>query len=398
MRARMSDHSPAAVDPQTTVALVLPGMRAGGAEGTVEILADAFLRAGRNVLLYTFEAPQDVPYFKLNRGVRVVALDVPLAGATSVRGTMQVLRRVRALREAFRRDRPDVAISFLTKTNIITVLAARRAKIPVIVSERNNPGRQSFGPVWSWLRRLTYPDAAALVTMTKGALAWFPERERKRGCAIRNPVVKLGDGGCASDGRTITAVGRLDPQKGFDLLLDAFARVAPDCPDWQLVIWGEGPERSRLEAQREALGLCGRVRLPGLSSEPRQWVCESEVFVMSSRFEGWGNVLSEAIAADLPVISYDCDFGPSEMITHGVNGLLVEPENVDALADAIRRVLADPELRRSLGGHGAAYISRHTPAAVASEWLALVDAVLRDGAASSQLRTTSPARNLAAGT
>src|SRR3546814_10544152 len=105
----------------------------------------------------------------------------------------------------------------------------------------------------------------------------------------------------------MAAVGRLVPQKGFDRLLDAFSRIATDHPDWTLVIWGEGPDRAALEEQRRRLGLDGRVEMPGVSKQPGVWIEQSDLFILSSRFEGWGLVLGEAMAAGLPVISFDCD-------------------------------------------------------------------------------------------
>src|SRR3546814_16985490 len=121
----------------------------------------------------------------------------------------------------------------------------------------------------------------------------------------------------------MAAVGRLVSQKGFDRLLDAFSRIATDHPDWTLVIWGEGPDRAALEEQRRRLGLDGRVEMPGVSKQPGGWIEQSDLFILSSRFEGWGLVLGEAMAAGLTVISFDCEWGPAEMIEQEKSGILV---------------------------------------------------------------------------
>ncbi len=128
-------------------------------------------------------------------------------------------------------------------------------------------------------------------------------------------------------------------------MLPAFAKVAGDHPGWRLVIWGEGPERAALEALRDRLGLTDRVDLPGLTERPGQWVEDATVFVLSSRFESFGNVVTEAMAAGLPVVTTDCPWGPGEIVRHGVDGWVVAPEDVAALADGLATLMADGELR-----------------------------------------------------
>src|SRR4030095_11452194 len=110
--------------------------------------------------------------------------------------------------------------------------------------------------------------------------------------------------------------------KGFDRLLQAFADIADAFPDWKLVIWGEGPERASLEAERERLGLRERAEMPGATARPGMWIETVDVFVLSSHFEGWGLVLLEAMAAGIPAVAFDCEWGPREIITHGVDGIV----------------------------------------------------------------------------
>lgn len=363
-------------DPGGRIVIVLPALSAGGSEQAVSAIASTWAERGREVSVVTFE-PRGTPVFHpLHPRVRLEQLGLPITKTGAVRGAFNSARRVLLLRALFRRIRPNLVISFLTRTNIVTLLAARGLGFPVVVSERNNPKLQAFGRAWEWLRRTTYPHAFGLVTMTRGAMATFPAEMRRRSWVIPNQIVLPHDLAPRRDGRTLAAVGRLVPQKGFDLLLPAFARVAAAHPDWKLVIWGEGPERGRLEALRAELGLEGRVEMPGVTGRAGAWIETTDVFVLSSRYEGWGIVLLEAMAAGLPVVSFDCDFGPADMITDGTDGLLVPNGDIEALAAALSRTLGDAELRQRLGAAAAASARRFEGGRVMALWDEVVDAAL----------------------
>ncbi|HWV13485.1 MAG TPA: glycosyltransferase [Sphingobium sp.] len=192
---------------------------------------------------------------------------------------------------------------------------------------------------------------------------------RRRHWVIPNPTyapIQLDD--ARPNGRRIVAVGRLVPQKGFDLLLAAFAQVADRIPDWSLTIWGEGPERVRLEAQRDALGLRDRVALPGVTREHGGWLREADIFILSSRFEGWGIVIGEAMAAGVPVISFDCRWGPGEMISDGISGLLVPDGDIAALGEAIAALSADADQRLRLSEGARMAAQRFTIDRVLAQW------------------------------
>ncbi|BAV65633.1 glycosyltransferase family 4 protein [Sphingobium cloacae] len=351
------------------IALVLPGLRAGGSEHIVSLLCNHFSRLGWAVSLFAFEERGDAPYYPHDPGVRIRQLGHPAGRLPLFRSLANVRDRILTLRGALEEDRPDLVISFLTRTNVVSVLAARPLGIPVIVSERNNPSQQRPGFAWSALRRHAYGRAHGLITMTQGAMDQFPASMRRRQWVIPNPTyapIEPDPGRVA--GKRIVAVGRLVPQKGFDLLLDAFARVSERMPGWSLTIWGEGPERAKLEAQRDALGLRKRVALPGVTKEHGGWLREADIFVLSSRFEGWGIVIGEAMAAGIPTIAFDCCWGPGEMIANGVGGLLVPDGDVPALGEAMAALCNDPARRAQLSQGARIASQRFTTDAVLRQW------------------------------
>jgi glycosyltransferase involved in cell wall biosynthesis len=145
--------------------------------------------------------------------------------------------------------------------------------------------------------------------------------------------------------------GRLTPQKGFADLIDAFTRVRAVLPA-SLWIVGEGEERGRLERQIRRLGLTDSVRLLGFRRNPYQYLAAADVFALSSRYEGFGNVVVEAMACNTPVVATDCPYGPAEIISDGLNGVLTPPADAEALSQAIIRVLKDPSLQRRLAERG----------------------------------------------
>ena len=373
------------------IALVITALGAGGAERVIIGLANAWAARGREAALITFEPPGTTPYYELDERVALRQLGVASASRPIWRAIWQGARRVGALRRSLRTIEPDVTISFLAKINVLTVLATRGLGLPVIVSERNNPERQRFRATWRWLRARLYGVAYCVVTPSRGVLESFPRAIRARGRVIPNPVDLTPPRRRLPGTRRLVAVGRLVHQKGFDLLLRAFAKFAPAHPEWTLIIWGEGDQRRRLEALRAELGLHEQVQLPGLTERPGEWLEEAEIFVLSSRFESFGNVVTEAMVAALPVVAFDCPWGPGEILRDGEDGLLVPPEDVDALAAALRRLILDPDLRRRLGQAGARNVRRFHSDAVVAQWDALIGEAVAAARETGAVRVADPA-------
>jgi glycosyltransferase involved in cell wall biosynthesis len=174
----------------------------------------------------------------------------------------------------------------------------------------------------------------------------------------------------------VVAAGRYAPEKGYDRLIDAFARVAPDHPEWELRIFGHGPAQRPLEKQVERLGLVGRVHLPGLARDIEAALRASSVFALSSIHEGLPMALAEAMACGVPCVAFDCAPGVREIVTDGVDGIVVPPRKVDALSEGLDRLMGDVDLRRRYGGAARESVRRFAPDAVLAQWedvFALVD-------------------------
>lgn len=167
----------------------------------------------------------------------------------------------------------------------------------------------------------------------------------------------------------IVAVGRFSHMKGFDLLLEAFARIADEHPTWELRLIGRGPDQQKLQERIARLGLVGRVEMPGPTKDVPRELSSASIFVLSSRFEPFGIVLLEAMASGLCIVSFACPMGPVELIDHGRNGLLVPPKKVDELAAALKRTIEDKDLRERLGAGAREDAARFSVSQVGERWI-----------------------------
>ncbi len=258
--------------------------------------------------------------------------------------------RVRRLRKRFVELNPPVIISFLGATNIQTLLAARGLGLPVLISERNDPALQRLDPPWERLRPRIYPEADIVTANSAGALktmrAYVPEHKLRQ---VSNPL-KLPPCPAAVERRQrrLIAVARLVHQKGYDLLLPAFAQVAAAAPEWRLDIVGDGPLREELEASAAALGIAERVCFHGHQRDPFPLLYAASVFVLPSRFEGMPNAMLEAMGCGLAICVSDASPGPLELIRDHQTGLVARSEDVASLAAALGELVADGLLRERL--------------------------------------------------
>jgi glycosyltransferase involved in cell wall biosynthesis len=350
------------------IVCVIAGLGAGGAERVLSLLTTDWVRRGRRVTVIAFDAPKDPVFHPFDPAVTIVR---PVRRRGRL-GQLVWLRRTLA-------DlRPDLLLSLLTKINVLALAASVGRRWPVIVSERNNPQAQGAHPLWNALLARLYPRAAAIVMQTEASLRCLSPAMRWRAHVIPNPIALPAQAAARTGPPVLTAVGRLTEQKGFDLLIDAYARIADRHPDWRLCIWGEGPLRSALAERVAERGMDGRIWLAGVSAGPIAWVADAHGFVLSSRYEGFANVLGEAMAAGLPVVAYDCDFGPSVLIRDGVDGLLVAPGDVEALAAALDRLMADGALRDRLAMAARRRTAAFAPDRIVARWQAVIAPLLGD--------------------
>lgn len=341
-------------DDDKRIAVFLPSLAGGGAERVMVTLANGFATRGVPVDLVVVAA-EGAYLPDVSPRVRLVEL-----------GASRVLFSLPALVRYLRRERPYALLSALNHANIIALWARKLARsgTRLVVSERNTLSRDvssgRFKRGLPWLMRLSYPSADAIVAVSSGVaddLAQTVRLPRERIDVVYNPINSNLPRLCEvpvehpwlveGEPPVIVAAGRLTVQKDFTTLIDAFAEVRKTHAA-RLVILGEGELRSELEARIDELGIGDDVALPGFVDNPYPWMRKASLFVLSSAWEGFCNVLAEAMACGAPVVSTNCPSGSAEILEDGKWGRLVPVGDVSALARAISETLNDethPDVR-----------------------------------------------------
>jgi GalNAc-alpha-(1->4)-GalNAc-alpha-(1->3)-diNAcBac-PP-undecaprenol alpha-1,4-N-acetyl-D-galactosaminyltransferase len=361
------------------ITLVISGMGLGGAERVMSILANYWATHGQQVTLITLVDRSQPPFYPLDPQINLQQLGVTGASSNPAIAVINIWKRVRVLRKAIIASEPDVVISFLNTVNVLTLIATRNLNIPIVVSEHSYPTFPDVNRFWQVLMKLTYRYADYVTLLTQSALAFYPADRGYRSIVMPNPVITPSAEILTErllPTPSLIAAGRLHPVKGFDLLITAFAQLRDKYPDWHLTILGEGPIRSELEDLRSRLKLTDRVHLPGQVQNVNAYLRQADIFVLSSRFEGFPMALCEAMACGLTVLATDCLSGPREIIEDGVNGILVPMEDVDALANGLDALMSDRAKRQQLAQAAPQILDRFGLEQVMNIWQETIDKVI----------------------
>ena len=360
--------------------LVIASLESGGAERAMAQLADALVARGIAVDLVTWADGEAGDFHGLDPRVRRHARNWPAAKIGPLTRAARGLSVLAWMRRLMRETAPDCVLSFIDQGNVLTLAASAGLGRRVVVAERVDPrANDTLGPFWRLARFLVYRRADLVVGQTEAVAAWMSRRWGARTTCIPNFLRPLPPPAATRE-NVVVSVGRLVPQKAFDLAIRAFARVAPDFPGWRYVILGEGPCRTAWMRLCETLGISDRVRFEGLSREVEHWLGRAAIAVQPSRFEGFPNAVMEAMGMGVATISSDCPSGPSDLIEHGVDGILVPVGEVDALAREMAVLMGDPGLRQTLGSRAMALRERLSGERIMARWMAALSGEERPAA------------------
>ncbi len=371
------------------ITFVIRTLCMGGMEHSTVKMANYWAAQGCDVSILTL-ADRKV-FFQLNPTITLIVADFFELDAPRLRRPLAWLRdrkrRISKLRSILRSEQPDAIIACWGDSNVVALLANIGLSIPVFVTERTSAENAVCEP-YNTLRHWLYPQAAGVVVLHSAMKQQFSKKIQAKTTVIPNSVVLpdetnedtvfKNEKAVRSD-RWLMAMGRLVELKRFDELIRAFASVAPRYPAWNLVIWGDGPEKEALEALAGQLGMADRVRLPGNTREPIRELRKVDLFALTSRFEGFSNVLCEAIACGVAAVSYNCPCGPDVIIEHEKNGLLVPNGDFEGLKDALARMMSDDAFRNSCASNGPELLIKYSLVSVMDQWARLLASKVKPG-------------------
>ena len=336
------------------IALTIHALHGGGAERVLARLADRWSAAGHELHVITWSAA-DTDEIALSASVHRHGLDLMGSSTNLLQAIRANWRRVCALRQKLRRIQPDLVLSFCDQMNIATLQAARGLKLPVWIAERSDPARQRLSPLWEWWRRRTYPSCTGCVAQTdeiaQHVSQWMPRSQIEVIPNAVDPVtyhetilaspdspsprstdaLTNGDSPCGDSQKIVLSVGRLSPEKGIDRLLQAWQQAHSQMMGWELRIVGDGSQRASLEAQAADLP---RVFFSGWLADPAQLYRTAQIFVLSSRYEGFPNALLEAMSHGLACMSTTCSQAIADLSRDG-QAIHVVPAAAETVASQL---------------------------------------------------------------
>lgn len=344
------------------------------------------------VYIVTSEQVGKQPFFPLSPKVKHIDLDVPFDWPFDqsrvkklLKYPFRYLRFKRRFTHLLMELRPDITLSTLRRElNFINEMKDGSAKVGEFHVTRHSYGIGSTtdrSPVKRFLQRRweksfvgNLSKLTRLVILTHEEAGNWPELSNK--CVIPNPIITPVHQVSNCTSHKVIAAGRYAPQKGFDLLIESWSLVVKKHPEWMLRIYGDGSLRENLQKQIEYLGITNSCLLEHTVTDIVDKYSESSIFVLSSRFEGFGMVITEAMACGVPPVSFTCPCGPRDIITNGKDGLLAENGNSKELAEKICFLIENEEIRKCMGKQALESSERYQMENIVKEWIQLFEEVV----------------------
>ena len=340
----------------------------GGAERVMVNLAEMFANRGNDVSLVT--SFMDIWEYTLSG--RVTRIN--LCERTYKGFIKRNYKLTKLLRKKLKEEKPDILISFMAEPNFRALIATIGLKTKNLISVRNDPNREYPNKLFKFLARNLYKRADGVVFQTSDAKAWFPKKIQEKSEIIMNQVDdKFYHVQRSENPKNIITTGRLTEQKNHEMLIRAYSQIADKVED-DLIIYGEGELREKLESLVKELNLEGRVHLPGATKDVPKVLSEAKIFVLSSDYEGMPNSLLEAMAVGVPCISTDCPCGgPRGIIKDGINGFLCNVNDVNNLACKIETILNLKNAENTIGKSAKEHLMTFAPQIVEKRWISYVE-------------------------
>lgn len=341
----------------------------GGMERTTTLLANTFVQQGHHVTIISIFKAGKNPIYNIDDRVEIQYL---VSGCythkNSILTNLKLYKHaVQRLRSYCQENDQDVIIGQAFLCNVFLWLSGNVKKVFACEHFKY----EMYTPFIRRFRNWVYKKFKHVVVLTEADAKKYEQRGIHTNIIpnmVSFPIVS--DKTYGHREKHMISVGRLHPQKGYDLLLQALKPVFCQYPDWRIDIYGEGEDRQKLESLRKKLNLEQYVGFPGFCKDIRKEYLSSSFYVMSSRYEGLPMVLLEAMTCGLPIVSFDCPEGPASLLKDGV-GYLVPPEDIEALSSAICRLIEDENLRITYSQKSLEVAQLYSPEIIYKKWIDL---------------------------
>lgn len=345
------------------ILFVMYCMSAGGAERVTAHQANYWAEHGQKVGIITYD--NEPSHYPLHPDVQLFRNNLATVSKNKLDAVRNNLKRAFILRGLFQKLRPTAVLAVMEEVNMVTCVASIGLPHRLIVYDVANPAYYGESRLRRWFKQMCYKIADVLIVQTHGVKSAYAGFNLPIE-VLRNPLPTPPKLTIDYNNRVIVSVGRLDAMKNLALIVKAFALV--NAPDWEVRIFGAGPEQQNLENLIVELGLKSRVFLKGLSKNIYSELEKASIFAFGSKMEGYPNALLEGLSAGLATLSSDCPYGPSEIITDGKNGLLVPNNDEKAFASALQRLIDNVDLREKLGQEAAKVADDLSIEKIMKEW------------------------------
>lgn len=333
-----------------SLVIVISDLGGGGAQRVLMHMLQIWGEQGYNLTVITL-AGTDNDFYTLPNEVERISLSLTSKSTNRFDGLMKNIYRLKSLRKALKVAQPHIVISFIGTTNILTIIASRFLNLKIVISERNDPSRQSLGKMWDFLRVRLYKFADIVTANSYSAINIMKDYvPGNKLMYVPNPVMLPSNvKKIAMEQPHFLAVGRLHSQKAYDVLINAVAASQMRKNGWKLSILGDGQDCKKLKKLSEDRGVNDLISWEGHVEDPYPYYLSSSIFIMTSKYEGMPNALLEAMSVGLPCIVSDTIDAVKELDNDGSIFKTVEYGNVKKLAKSMDELMALPDHGKSLG-------------------------------------------------
>ncbi len=351
----------------------------GGGERVAVLMANHYAAKGIETTLLSVGKPGGVFRFEIDPKVSVNYLNIPLQNGgklyRKIESFFAIRRYFQVVLTEFAKEEDSTRI---LGNNSPTILLAM-GNFPMLLAATISKGDyldtigcphsqyNAIRGIWRFLRWLLYSRLDILVPLTYRDLP-FLKKHNPKTRVIPNPVTFYPEQTAQLENKLILAVGRMDYPKGYDLMLYVFERFCKKNNDWKLKIIGEGPLKSTIEKMAISKGVDDRLTISPSTNQIEKEYLTASIFLMTSRSEGFPMVLLEAQACGLPIVTFDCETGPAEIVHHGIDGFLVRPNDFDEMSDRMLELANDLAKRKTFGSSARENVKRFLPEEIFREW------------------------------